>query len=379
MRGILLTILLLAAVSAQAGEVIVKSNDFTSSKVCAHCHKNIFNTWQNSLHSSSLTDPIFRASYLEAYHETQGRASQVCMPCHAPLVNVNKDFDLLKDITREGVSCDFCHSVKDVQLSASGPNKFVLEPGLVKRASIVNTSSPSHQVAFSKLHKSALLCAGCHEYKNSLGAPVFTTYSEWKASSYAKDDKPCQSCHMEVQEGSTVAPGVSPTAQTTFNVHTIAGGHSVEQLKKSVEVEIAEVRRVGDKMSARVIVTNVGAGHMVPTGIPTRRLLLKLTAKGQNAVLYETERVYEKVLVDKDGRVLTKDWEIMLHSKKVIKDTRLKPNEPRAEIFNLNLPKNSDPVVVSASLFYDYRPQVVEETPMSMELKSVKKAVPAAQ
>lgn len=368
------TVILVSNLCLGAEPAKVKTDDFTSSKVCGSCHENIFNTWRNSLHADSLTDPIFRASYMEAYYETRGRASEVCMPCHAPLTNVNKDYSLKKDITREGVACDFCHSLKDVSLSTSGPNKFVVELGSIKRGSIAKTSSPAHQVAYSKLHEGALLCAGCHEYKNPLGAPILTTYSEWQATSYAKEGKPCQSCHMQVEEGNTVSPKVSESAQKVFNTHAIAGGHSLEQLKESVAVEIADLKRTNNKVFARVIVTNVGAGHLIPTGIPTRRLVLKLTAKRLDSVVYENERIYEKLLEDAEGRVLVKDWEIMLNSKKIVKDTRLKPKEPREELFNFHAP-DANPLIITVSLFYDYSPQIMDHVSMHIELKSVNKVL----
>lgn len=356
----------------------VKANDFTSSKVCGSCHENIFNSWRNSLHADSLTDPIFRASYMEAYYETQGRASEVCTACHAPLVNANRDFGLKKEITREGVTCDFCHSLKDVQLGESGPGRFVLEPGLVKRGSIAKATSPAHQVAYSKLHEGALLCAGCHEYVNALGVPVLATYSEWQAGPYSKEGKPCQSCHMQPQKGATVAPQVGENVQPTFNIHSIAGGHSPEQLKKSVDVEIAELKRSGGKAFVKVVVTNAAAGHMIPTGIPTRRLVLKLVAKVKDSVVYEAERLYERVLADKDNRPLSKDWEIMLHSAKVVRDTRLKPREPREEFFNFHAP-DDDPLVINVALSYDYSPQIMDRTDMHLELKSVNKVVPVSR
>lgn len=370
-----ITMLLASGLCLGAEPAKVKTNDFTSSKVCGSCHENIFNTWRNSLHADSLNDPIFRASYMEAYYETGGRASEVCTACHAPFVNINKDYGLKKEITREGVACDFCHSLKDVSLSASGLNRFVVEPGLVKRGSIAKTSSPAHQVAYSKLHEGSLICAGCHEHTNAWGAPILTTYSEWQATSYAREGKPCQTCHMQIQEGGTVTSQVSESAQRKFNVHSIAGGHSPEQLKKSVDVDIADLKRSGDKVFVKVLVTNSGAGHMIPTGMPTRRLLLKFIAKKQDNIVYETERVYEKVLADKDNRTLSKDWEIILNSKKVVKDTRLGAKETREEFFNFRT-TDDDPLVINAALFYDYSPQIMDRANMHMELKSVNRVVP---
>jgi hypothetical protein len=72
-----------------------KSNDpnapsFTSSKNCKECHEEIYNHWKNAMHSMSIEDPIFKASYMEAYLNTAGEAKFNCLRCHAPITLINK-------------------------------------------------------------------------------------------------------------------------------------------------------------------------------------------------------------------------------------------------------------------------------------------------
>ena len=51
-------------------------------------------------------------------------------------------------------------------------------------------------------------CAGCHEYTNDRGIPIFSTYSEWKTSPQAAEGKTCLKCHMPQAAGQTVRPGL---------------------------------------------------------------------------------------------------------------------------------------------------------------------------
>ena len=66
----------------------------TSSKNCKECHEEIYNHWKNAMHSMSLEDPIFKASYMESYFNTAGEAKYNCLRCHAPTTLINNDFDL---------------------------------------------------------------------------------------------------------------------------------------------------------------------------------------------------------------------------------------------------------------------------------------------
>ena len=93
-----------------------KAPSIAASKNCKECHEEIYNHWKNAMHSMSIEDPIFKASYMEAYFKTAGEAKFNCLRCHAPIAFLNNDYDLKNEITKEGVNCDFCHSVKKVNL-----------------------------------------------------------------------------------------------------------------------------------------------------------------------------------------------------------------------------------------------------------------------
>lgn len=57
-------------------------------------------------------------------------------------------------------------------------------------------SPEAHGLWYQPLLRKAEFCAGCHEYVVEGGVHLVSTWSEWKASSYAAEGKTCQSCHM---------------------------------------------------------------------------------------------------------------------------------------------------------------------------------------
>src|SRR5262249_29653643 len=148
---------------------------YSPARSCGACHDVMLKAWSDSPHARSATSP----SYLEALRRaTAGGASgktdrHSCVWCHAPITLVTGDLDLMQDITGEGVTCDFCHTVASVDLDKSPP--FEPRPGRVKRGPFDYANVPGHQTAYSLLHRaSPMLCAACHEYTNSHGVRVLS-------------------------------------------------------------------------------------------------------------------------------------------------------------------------------------------------------------
>lgn len=371
-----MTILVISRVEARS-HYKIENNSYTSSKVCAPCHGDIYNRWKSSRHALSVENPIFKAAYMEAYRDSAGEAKYLCLRCHAPTTMVTKDYEVKKEITKEGITCDFCHTVRNVNLNNS-VSPFHVEPGLTKRGSLRDASSPVHQVDYSELHDSSQFCAGCHEYRTQDGLPITSTYTEWKNSPYPGEGKHCQFCHFPQLEGKVVSPTVKETKGRFINEHALA--HSTSDLKKAVKVEIVDVKRIGGRLRVLVEVTNVGSGHMVPTGLPSRQLILKVEVKAvkntrrELSQIQET-RIYQKVLVNEGGKRLTRDSEIMLKSGKltIVQDNRLAPRERRREEFNFSVPPGTG-VLVKAQLDYFYKPVVLGETEMRVEMDQDEKS-----
>ncbi|MBI1909484.1 MAG: hypothetical protein HYS22_04885 [Deltaproteobacteria bacterium] len=351
---------------------------FTSAKVCGECHVAIYEGWKESMHANAVTDPVFYPIFLETSRQTGGQTDFLCLSCHAPTVRQTRDTHLTNPITLEGVTCDFCHSVTESKPGAADPLTVVI--GKKKWGPLKGITSPAHEVSYSDLFEQSRLCGSCHEYTNKNGAPLFETFSEWQKSPQAKgaspkEGKTCQSCHMPPLKGLVVPPRVKPTQEIYINSHEAAGGHSIEQVRKAVTLRIGESRREGDKIHATVYLENVGSGHKVPTGMPTRKLVLRLQAFVGGAPLYAAERIFQKILVDKKGEVITKDADLFLKAVKVSQDNRLEPGEVRAEDFTFYAPEGKK-IEIRLSLYYLYQPRIIHETEMKVILGEEKTTLP---
>jgi len=142
----------------------------------------------------------------------------------------------------------------------------------------------------------------------------------------------------------------------------------VVQLKKALTLSIANVQRAGGMMTVTANVTNSGSGHRVPTGIPTRKLILHCKVTLTNGKTFMEKKVYEKVLFDKDGNELTNDADIMMGlGDSIVKDNRIYPRETRSERFTFNIPDREE---ASISLWVDYlyQPKVIQDMEMRVEM-----------
>jgi len=351
-----------------------KAPSIAASKNCKECHEEIYNHWKNAMHSMSIEDPIFKASYMEAYFKTAGEAKFNCLRCHAPIAFLNNDYDLKNEITKEGVNCDFCHSVKKVNLD-NKTYPFEIEIGEIKRGPLSDVDSTAHKTESSALFKSSELCAGCHEYTNRNGVKVLGTYSEWRTSPYAEEGTHCQNCHMPLIPGKIVKPEIKSSNRKQINLHAISASRSTEQLRKALKVEIKNIHKEEDIIEIVVGVTNVGSGHMVPTGIPSRKLILLVELKTSNEY-FSQQRIYQKIMLDESGKEIKKENEVFQKAAQVSFDNRLMPRETRIERFAFAMPKNKK-ITISARIEYLYKASVLRPTEirvkMAEDIKSISK------
>jgi len=326
---------------------------FTRSQVCGTCHQDIFAMWKESKHARAFENPIFAAAYRDLRREG-GNAKQLCLRCHAPIAGITGDLEAEQAVTREGVTCDFCHSVTGVAIrDADSP--FVVEVGPIKRGTKVGVSSPAHGMQPSILHKSSRLCGGCHEFRNPEGLTTISTYSEWRASQYPAELRACQDCHFLPVSGRIVLQGGS-NPDSTVPDHRLQ--RSEDQLREAVKLDVRRVLRNAGRLEVTVAIRNVGSGHAVPTGHPSRRLQLRVEARSvSNGVLLgEATRTYQKLLLDGGGRILVRDSEFL--RAKDVKDSRLAPHEVRTETFTFSVP-SGEAVRVRAEVEYLYRSHIL--------------------
>jgi hypothetical protein len=338
------------ATAAPCRSAPIENGQITPSVVCGTCHRDIYKMWRSSAHARAM-DVVF----LEAYRDTEARdrtTARLCLGCHAPLTAVSPDPALAAQASWDGVSCDACHSLVSVETHPGGARQ-TFAPGPVKRGPIRDAVSIGHETAYSALHASALVCAGCHEFHNAEGTPIITTYSEWQASTASRDGKTCQSCHMTVTAAEVVDPKVA-RVEERVNLHQMPGGHSLLQLNQALKVAMDATWRI-EGLDLTVRLTNRGAGHAVPTGMPGRRVILAVEVLTTDGRSFEASRVYTKSFHDAEGKTITHDSGVFSPGVRLERDSRLAPDEERTESFVFPVAPEAG-AHVSMRLHYEHVP-----------------------
>lgn len=264
------------------------------STTCVTCHGNydvtneMWSNWRGSLMGQAARDPFFYACMTVAEQDAPS-VGDVCIRCHTPGGwqegrSVDTGGGLLTAKDRQGVQCDFCHRAvdynyvpgvspaADAAVLASivplplqyGNGQFINDPMPTRRGPYTDPFA-SHAFAYSPIHKSANICATCHDVSNpafsNVGTgdyapnafdaehpdmnvrnmmPVERTYSEWSQSEYAsvgvyapqfagaKLDgmvSTCQDCHMRdvVAYGSNVT---GTPLRSDLALHDLTGGNT---------------------------------------------------------------------------------------------------------------------------------------------------------
>jgi Cytochrome c554 and c-prime len=344
----------------------------SSAEFCGRCHRAIFEAWKSSSHAQAMESRLFQDA-LELTETDYGvSARKTCLACHSPIGVKTGDFSLHNKVTWEGITCDYCHSLREVSLTGVNP-KATVEYTLEKSGPLKDVNSSAHGTVYSPVHVSSLACAPCHEYRNSLGFPVLTTFSEWKNSPYAKEGKQCQSCHMYQVAGDVVDPRIQRTNQAQINLHQMPGGHSADQLTKAIFSQLSTSRK-GDQLRVDVSVTNRSAGHYVPTGSPMRQVELELRVDSNDGKHLREQRLFRRVVADQQGKVLPVEPAAFFRAAKVLSDTRLAPGEKRVEAFSFAVPAGTQ-CRVTATFWYYYSPLARTESQKQITFLTISRIV----
>jgi hypothetical protein len=288
---------------------------------CAHCHVTLNEDWFASPHATSATNPAVQSAYALVTSETEGTGQ--CADCHAPGIEGElggHGLDEAQDLALAyGVHCDTCHRVESVDLDDPRPGVAgklkVLRPsedggvGFDNQPLQFGPYDDVPNIAMGAVQRdhfaNGQVCAGCHEHEQEslVGAaldaerwpegrlPIHSTWSEWAQGPLA-EAAPCQSCHMpaDPRVGNSadlgnefdLTPGVVAgweRAPGSVRRHTWYGPRQ----RDSGMLELAaglflEASIAQDQLSVQVRTRNAGPGHAIPTGEPSRNILLVVRA-----------------------------------------------------------------------------------------------------
>lgn len=335
--------------TAQAAE------EFQISYSCINCHQDRYEEWSRSMHALAVSDPVFEASYLRAL-QSDPNYRYYCLTCHSPTTIITNDFNLTKSISIEGVTCSFCHTVTGVE-----NNSYIFAPSNPMQGPYKDSQTDAHASSYSELLTRSEFCAGCHEFSIN-NVPMFETYSEWKEGPYAAEGKQCQDCHMEAKAGVAAKNG---TIREKVYQHFWYGGHSGQFLEKAFQID-SSVQRTGNRVKVTLNITNNNVGHNIPSGIPSRKVILNLKVSDeQGRDIFSDQRVYAKILVDEYDNEVLDFWK----GASIVSDSRIKPRESRIEVFEFEVPDGAQTLETNATLTYRREAEIITRTMESMNVE----------
>ncbi len=319
------------------------------SAVCGKCHEDIYEVWQSSVHSQAFVDPVFQGGLAQAIATEGSDVAETCLMCHSPGSMLMRPPIGAEARQREGVGCLFCHAIRDVDLDVFPP--FDLETELVIMGRFDDLESPVHEVRRSELLGTPEYCAACHEYTTPSGAHVLSTYTEFVTAGLP-EYVTCQDCHMPLVLGQVVDPTVQEPDDFDFvDSHSIPGGRNLAQVRRAVSLELVSAEELDGSLAVQVAVENIGSGHHIPTGMPSKQIVLEATTSWDN--FSRTERVvFGRRVVDDAGNRLRTIADMMTRGASIPSDTRLRPGQRREFSFTLPAPIDVETTLV-VRLYYE--------------------------
>ena len=274
---------------------------------CSHCMV-AYPEWDAGAHGQSAKNRRFFSMYngtdvsgtLQAgvgyVLDFPGTAGN-CATCHAPAAASGRQRAFTVDMNglqpgaeQEGVGCDFCHHIGGVYLNPATGLPYANAPGVLSYR-FYRTYDPdvlflgplddvTRRVSFLPLEKKSQFCAPCHQF-SFWGTPIYQSFREWLESPYPAQGIECQTCHMPPETVPYFVypdiPGSMMRDPSTLASHLDLGVKDAEFMQETVAMTVT-AQISGTAVSVDVAITNVFAGHHVPTDYPGRNMILVVKA-----------------------------------------------------------------------------------------------------
>ncbi|MDZ4168418.1 MAG: multiheme c-type cytochrome [Coriobacteriia bacterium] len=364
--GVGATMALAQGVPVEKGNA--KPEDFPPVVGCG-CHSALIDQWSKSMHAQALTDPLYLSKLAEGQKATDGALGAFCNKCHGPAATMTGEIGnkQLSAGVAGGVNCTWCHQAVGNAGEPANVSQLVVLDG-VRRAQIKDPQAP-HPAQYSAFHESAEICGGCHNVNHPVnGMHLEATYTEWQKSPWAAEGVTCQDCHMSKAPGEIgpftgQAAGGAPERDNLYAM-TFTGAQvelgdpvlatAMLQSAATVKLEAPEILASGSS-DVTVTITNVGAGHYLPTGLTEiREMWLEVyTVDEAGAKAVIGEHMFGTILEDAEGNSPAELWDAV----KIKSDDRIPPRESVTDKFSFTMPAGAEQTTLTAALFYRSAPE----------------------
>jgi mono/diheme cytochrome c family protein len=357
-----------------------------------------------------LTHPYYGPGYQLDFPETKGN----CAACHTPAAAINVPYSTdpttVTGVGEEGVACDFCHKVWDVQLDPATGLPFPNMPGVLSfqflrppeghqffAGPLDDVGFPGSEDAYSPLQNESAFCAPCH-FAVFWDTTIYNSFGEWLASPYSDPEtgQTCQDCHMPNGGANYFARadvgGLERDSETIFS-HLMPGAADLDLLQNTAKLDIT-TERDGDTLTVEVRVTNTNAGHHIPTDSPLRQILLvvEVTDANGNPIALESGTTLPEWTGDLAGqpgvyyaKILEEIWTEISPTgaywspTRIVEDTRLAAFESHSSSYTFAVDQDQSAMIEVRLIFrrayYDLMQQkgwVVPDIIMESEIVTVK-------
>lgn len=231
-----------------------------------------------------------------ADHEEKGQPCNVChytTPLAFPKADAEKiDKPKAREARHEaGVTCATCHLTPE---------------GKIRGPYAVNDAP--HGTVQDESMRTSEACAFCHSAGGRVVGKQTQTYLEWRED-YSKPGlgkQQCQDCHMPRTVRKLVESGGNP--ERVVGRHLWTGGHSYQRLQGALNLAVAQSEQGAGNFTFAL--TNIGAGHSVPTGSNRRAVYLTATVVDRtDRVIASKEWMFAPSMLDRpdDKRFVEED------------------------------------------------------------------------
>ena len=284
LMGTVFIMLMSISTIAIAEKITFPKGAATPSETCGECHQTLFREYTLGVgsdnHSANHSIPATVSSSATAHATSKftplasGGDVEWCRSCHfaGSFTIPGKDVvgKLIPNVVNAGdfsITCATCH------LTPEG-----------KVRSVHNTKNSPHESIVEPAMQTSAICAHCHVDKTDtrIVGKEYQTYLEWRDdfNKPGLGTQQCQDCHMprtlrKIAEGSDGIP-------VAVGRHLWTGGHSSQRLLGSLSLSI--IQRDKEKANLSFSVTNIGAGHSVPTGPNQRAVYLSVDVLDRQGV-----------------------------------------------------------------------------------------------
>jgi hypothetical protein len=228
--------------------------------------------------------------------------------------------------------------------------------------------------AYLPLIRKSEFCAPCHTGK-FWGIPAYNCFPEWQASPYPAMGIECQTCHMFPDSITThfahPEKGGLERDPLTIPSHLQPGSRDPKILSNSVTMSLSAEQHQ-DTIIVMVTIYNDKTGHHVPTGRPSRNMILLVHA--EDYVTADLEflggetvppwggngdpndgnyaglpgKGYAKVLEDFEEHSPSPSW----RPTRILSDNRVAAFATDTSYYYFKMPQGGDQISVSAKLLY---------------------------